>query len=557
MKQKNRRKAVFNKKDRKPISVKWKIFVTLVFFIVIIIAVLWFFQVFFLEKFYMFIKSNSVKNAASEVNEVITQKLDGTLDTETYKTKISNIAHNGDFCVIVYDEDTTKDPIMGNESDGKCMLSKSTSYAAHVDVITELKKEALSQKDGIASKLIEDTSKVEVPFESFRFSLTKEGLMIPRPEAFPTRITSDIKDGGRNKESMKISKGVQNMTYISVVRGSNSHMKISVINAQLTPVNATIDTIKTQFIIIAAILTVVALLLAFYLSRKIARPIISINDGAKTLATGQYDVAFSGKGYLEIEELSNTLNYASKELSKVENLRRELIANMSHDLRTPLTMISGYGEVMRDIPGENTPENVQIIIDETKRLTNLVNDMLDLSKLQAGVQELNVVSLNLTDEIRSIIERYETLLKQNEYDIRFEYTRDVLVQGDVIKLDQVIYNLINNAINYSGEDHQVIVRQLLDHDRVRIEIVDHGPGIEKDKLPYIWERYYKVDKTHVRSKVGSGLGLSIVKAVLELHQAEYGVHSEEGKGSIFWFSLPYTQSEKQESEKNQLPKRQL
>ena len=146
----------------------------------------------------------------------------------------------------------------------------------------------------------------------------------------------------------------------------------------------------------------------------------------------------------------------------MENLRRELIANMSHDLRTPLTMISGYGEVMRDIPGENTPENVQIIIDETKRLTNLVNDMLDLSKLQAGVQELNAVSMNLTDEIRSIIERYETLLKQDEYDIRFEYREDVIIQGDVIKLDQVIYNLINNAINYSGEDHQVIVKQLLE-----------------------------------------------------------------------------------------------
>jgi len=543
LKQKNKQKPDFLPKAKKPISVKWKIFVTLVFFIIIIIAVLWFFQVFFLEKFYMFIKSNSVKNAANEVNEVITQKLDGTMDADTYKTKISSIARNGDFCVIVYDEDTSKDPIMGNEGDGKCMLSKSTSYAAHADVITKLKQEAMTKDTGIASKLIEDNAKVEVPFESFRFSLTKEGLMIPRPEAFPTRITSDIKNDGRNKENMKISKGVQNMTYISVVRGSNSHMKISVINAQLTPVNATIETIKTQFIIIAAILTIVALLLAFYLSRKIARPIISINSGAKTLATGQYDVAFNGKGYLEIEELSNTLNYAAKELSKVENLRRELIANMSHDLRTPLTMISGYGEVMRDIPGENTPENVQIIIDETKRLTNLVNDMLDLSKLQAGVQELNAVQVNLTKEIQSIIKRYETLLKQNEYDIRFEYTEDVTVLGDIIKLDQVIYNLINNAINYSGEDHQVIVRQRLHEDSVRIEIIDHGPGIEKDKLPYIWERYYKVDKTHVRSKVGSGLGLSIVKAVLELHKAAYGVHSEEGKGSIFWFSLPYCKTE--------------
>ena len=147
------------------------------------------------------------------------------------------------------------------------------------------------------------------------------------------------------------------------------------------------------------------------------------------------------------------------------------------------------------------------------------------------------------------IERYETLLKQDEYDIRFEYREDVIIQGDVIKLDQVIYNLINNAINYSGEDHQVIVKQLLEQGRVRIEIIDHGPGIEKDKLAYIWERYYKVDKTHVRSRVGSGLGLSIVKAVLELHKAEYGVLSEEGVGSTFWFSLPYSKSQNAEIRK--------
>ena len=102
----------------------------------------------------MFIKSNSVKNAANEVNEVITQKLDGTMDADTYKTKISSIARNGDFCVIVYDEDTSKDPIMGNEGDGKCMLSKSTSYAAHADVITKLKQEAMTKDTGIASKLI-------------------------------------------------------------------------------------------------------------------------------------------------------------------------------------------------------------------------------------------------------------------------------------------------------------------------------------------------------------------------------------------------------------------
>lgn len=518
------------RKDRKPVSIKWKIFTSLLFFIVIIIMVLWLLQVFFLEKFYVHIKSNSVKEAASEVNEVITKRFANEIDETTYKEKISTIAQENDFCVIVYDKDSIADPLQSYTSDPKCQAGQ-FNYEKKQTLIQEL-KECAQKNGGIASKLIEDTGKKDkLPgFESFQFSLG-EITTPPSPNSL-------LEDENKKERMKAIAKSIQNMTYISVVTGNEDQMKTSVISAQLTPVNATIETIQTQFVMIAAILIVIAMLLALYLSKKIAKPIISINSGAKTLAKGEYDVTFQGRGYLEIEELSNTLNYAAKELSKVENLRRELIANMSHDLRTPLTMISGYGEVMRDIPGENTPENVQIIIDETNRLTNLVNDMLDLSKLQAGVQELNATEMNITQEIRNILQRYEKLLREAEYDLEFCYDEEVYIQGDIIKLDQVIYNLINNAINYCGEDHKVIIQQSVKNEEVLIEISDHGPGIEQDQLPYIWERYYKVDKTHVRSKVGSGLGLSIVKAVLELHKARYGVRSEVGKGTTFWFALP-------------------
>ena len=133
-----------------------------------------------------------------------------------------------------------------------------------------------------------------------------------------------------------------------------------------------------------------------------------------------------------------TLNYAAKELSKVETLRRDLIANVSHDLRTPLTMITGYSEVMRDLPGENTPENVQVIIDEANRLTTLVNDMLDLSKMQSGAQKLSPSFFDLTESVRDILGRYNKL---TDYDIRFTADRDVTVYADELKISQVVYNL--------------------------------------------------------------------------------------------------------------------
>lgn len=498
-------------------SVKWKIFGSLLVFIAIIIFVLWLFQVFLLENFYVYIKGRSVKEAASEINKVI-YNVD-------YEDKIDEIIRKNEFCVTVYDSNYEATVYSsGGNGDRRCGISN-FDIESNVDRIRSLQKQALLN-NGTASELFNNNSSAESPLNK-HFELTNGKDVI-----FDFNQSKELSNSFNDRRTQ------QSVTYVSVVVGNDLTMKTIIVNSQLTPVNATIETIKVQFVIIAIILVLVALLLALYLSKKIARPIIKINDSAKLLATGQYDVEFKGEGYLEIDELGSTLSYAAKELSKVEKLRRELIANMSHDLRTPLTMISGYSEVMRDIPGENTAENVQIIIDETKRLTNLVNDMLDLSKLQAGALELNSSTFNLTLEIQGIIERYDKLLTSKDFTIDFENQEDVNIEADNIKINQVIYNLINNAINYCGDDHKVIVKQKIVNDIVTIEIIDHGPGIEKEQIPYIWERYYKIDKTHVRSKIGSGLGLSIVRSVLELHQAKYGVKSVVGSGTIFWFSLP-------------------
>ena len=206
-------------------------------------------------------------------------------------------------------------------------------------------------------------------------------------------------------------------------------------------------------------------------------------------------------------------------------------------------MIIAYAEVMRDLPGENSPENVQVVIDEAERLTNLVNDMLDISKLQAGVLEKNVTVYNLTESIQSVFARYNKLKEQDGYKIDFSYDQMVMVEADEYKIFQVIYNLVNNAINYTGDDKQIWVRQIVREDGyVRIEVTDSGEGIAPEALPYVWDRYYKGDKTHKRAVMGTGLGLSIVKNILELHDARYGVESEVGKGSTFWFELKVYQS---------------
>ncbi|MGN1109010.1 MAG: sensor histidine kinase, partial [Oscillospiraceae bacterium] len=246
-----------------------------------------------------------------------------------------------------------------------------------------------------------------------------------------------------------------------------------------------------------------------------------------------------------IKQLASTLEDASKEIAKSDDLRRELMANISHDLRTPLTMIKAYAEMIRDLSGDNPEKrerHLKVIIDETDRLSSLVNDILDLSKLQAGVTEMNMSVFNISEELSGVISRFDILRDNDGIIIKLEAEDGIVISADITKLEQVIFNLINNAVTYTGDDNTVVVRLFRKQPGlVRFEVIDHGDGIAPENLPYIWDRYYRVserNKTHKRAKLGSGIGLSIVKSVLEQHGFAYGADSTVGQGSTFWFEAP-------------------
>ncbi|AEE95338.1 sensor histidine kinase [Mahella australiensis] len=330
---------------------------------------------------------------------------------------------------------------------------------------------------------------------------------------------------------------MQTIVCVKVIQKAGDQTWTLLLGSSITPVDATVKTLRVQLIYATLILIAAAAFLAFILSRGIARPIIKINDSAKKLAKGNYDVSFNGTGYREIMELNETLNNAAKELAKTEKLRRELIANISHDLRTPLTMITGYGEIIRDLPDENTPENIRVIIDEANRLTRLVNDLMELSQLQSGTQQLQISRFNLTDVAKQTIERCAQFTKKDGYDITFSSDGDAWVEADELKISQVIYNLLGNALTYTGKDKTVAVSQQIKDGYVRISVKDTGDGISPEHIDNIWDRYYKVDKTHRRAALGTGLGLSIVKSIIQMHDGKCGVESKPGAGSTFWFEL--------------------
>ncbi|MCK9198196.1 MAG: HAMP domain-containing histidine kinase [Bacilli bacterium] len=479
------------------LSIKWKIFYYLFGFCAILLVILWLFQITFLESFYKSIKLNQIKSNATTISK--------NIDNDNLMDLIKNISMSNDSCIVIVDKNN--EATYEYSSYRNCMLN---------DISILQIEYLISKANDNGGELIGYYDKNELKFGN---------IIDPN---YPFNIGSD---------STVSLDTPQTLIYVKSILKSNGEQITLFISSFTTPVNATISTLRIQLIYITLIMVVLSALLAFLISKKVSKPIESINSSAKVLAKGNYDVIFNSKGYKEINELSETLSYTANELSKVEALRRELIANISHDLRTPLTLIAGYAEAMRDLPNENNFENAQIILEEANRLSALVSDALDISKLQSGVVELNIEDFNLTKLLESSIKRISELVKNDGYSILFEYDDDVYVSADESKISQVFYNLLINAINYSHENKEIIVKQKTFENEVRIDVIDNGEGIDKEDLSKIWDRYYKVDKNHKRSFSGSGIGLSIVKSIMTLHKTKYGVDSEKDKGSDFWFYL--------------------
>ncbi len=310
--------------------------------------------------------------------------------------------------------------------------------------------------------------------------------------------------------------------------------------SNLEDLNAANIVLKGQLIYVTVIMIVIACFISYFLSIKITKPITNITKKAKEIGEGRYDIVFDESDVLEIDELADALNHMEKDLSKIDELRRDLMANVSHDLKTPLTMIRAYAEMVRDISykdKEKMDKDLNVIIDETERLNVLVNDILDLSKMQASADNLNVEEFDLVLVINEVMKRYEILKLTEDYTFILNLPDKAIIKADKSKIMQVIYNLVNNAINYTGSDKKVYINLIESKKEFLLEVKDTGKGIKKEEIPYIWDKYYKNDKKHQRNVVSTGIGLSIVKEILSKHKFDYGVKSVHKKGSTFYFKI--------------------
>lgn len=463
-------------------------------FVAIMLAALWLCQVVFLDEFYHMIKKNDIKKAAKSVS-AITSKGDIPSSDELFR-----IGRNYEACIEVL------------EVKNDAIISVSSANTVPRCVIHSISPESkrLLFNSAVASK--------GDYLEYFSFDPAKKAYV------------SEGTEGLRGSKDLSL-------VYAAVTE-CDGRTLLLLFNSSVTPISATVSTLYVLLSLFTVVILILSVVFAYFMSRTVARPIDELTERAALFGSGSQDVDFSVGGYSEVRQLSAALDYASSEIRKTEELRRDFLANVTHDLKTPITLISGYSEMMLDFPEENTPENLRNIVKETERMSALVNEVLDYSKLVSGTVPFDIREYCLTDQVSELCQRYSEMLRPDGIRLSFELSDSVYVTADPAKVERVLVNFITNAVNHTGQDGIITVGQHVENGWVTVSITDTGAGIPKEELAGIWERYYKVGKNNSRTASGSGLGLSIVKTVMERMGGAYGVRSTVGKGSTFWFALP-------------------
>ena len=310
------------------------------------------------------------------------------------------------------------------------------------------------------------------------------------------------------------------------------------VGTTLNAVGSTARIIRIQLIWVTLLSIIIAFVLALFMSKSFSKPVSQLGEKAHKLGENDNDAEFSEGFCTELDELNKTLDTTSEKLKKNREFQNELLANVSHDLRTPLTMIKGYAEMIRDISREDEKqcaEDVAVIVEETDRLTALVNEILEYSELQMSDSEAVMNDVDLSETVASVADSFGKLYSKDGYVFERNIADDIHIKGNVSRLQRAIYNLLDNAVRHAGEDKWVGISLKTDNDKAIIEISDHGSGIAPEELEHIWDRYYT--KRQRNGKGVSGLGLAIVKQIVSQHNGVCKAESEVGAGSVFSIEL--------------------
>ena len=312
---------------------------------------------------------------------------------------------------------------------------------------------------------------------------------------------------------------------------------------------------------VALIVLLAGLIINYYMSRKVARPILELVDISEKMSNLDFDVKFKSKTNNEISLLGNNINQMSENLERtiselksanielkrdldkkieMDEMRKEFLSHVSHELKTPIALIQGYSEGLMDCVNsdeESRKYYCEVIVDEAGKMNTLVKNLLELNQLEFGKDNLELERLDIVEMLNGFIKSSSIILKQNGISLVFEHDEEsMFVWADAYKLEQVINNYLSNAVHYCAGEKQLRVSAVRRDDKVRVCVFNTGDAIPEEALAHLWNKFYKVDKARTREYGGSGIGLSIVKAVMDAHGQAYGVENHDD-GVEFWFEL--------------------
>jgi len=325
-------------------------------------------------------------------------------------------------------------------------------------------------------------------------------------------------------------------------RASNERefMVIIYMHTPVAEVSAAREKVLTYFLISGGVAIVIAILLIYIFSLRLSRPLKQMKHIASRISNGEFEKRLDIKSKDEVGELARAFNQMAAALQNLEEMRRGFVANVSHELRTPMTTIRGFVEGILDgtIPPEKHSQYLTVVRDETNRLNRLVNDLLDLAKMEAGETKLNITTFDVNELLRRCVIKMETLLIENELTVDADFEEEeILVKGDMDAVERVVLNLMHNAIKFTPSGGRISIITRKNRDIVEVTVKDTGIGIEENELELIWDRFYKSDKSRSEDKTGTGLGLAIVRNIINEHGQSIRVQSRPGEGTAFIFTL--------------------
>ena len=456
----------------------------------------------FLEKYYTTDKKKQVMEAYEKFN---TAASEGTLDTESFQESLRSFSMTDNISVVV----------MG--TDGRLRI-----YATR------------------------DSERLK--FQLWNYILDRESveqvrILEQRPE-YIVRQSLDRMIG---------------MEYLEMI-GTLDSGDYFIMRTPLESIRDSVMVANRFYVGIGTVIIVMSAIIIYFFSRKVTKPVMELADLSQRMTALDFDAKYESKGENEIDILGEHMNQLSLTLEKTiselktannelrrdieqkeknEEMRREFLANVSHELKTPIALIQGYAEGLRDGISEDEESRnyyLEVITDEAQKMNTMVRKLLTLNEMEFGKETISMERFNVAELIEGVAQSYSFMIAQKDGKLRLKIQNPLYVWGDELKIEEVLTNYISNAYNHLEGERIVEIKTEQKEDKVRISVFNTGKAIPEEDLDRIWEKFYKVDKARTREYGGSGIGLSIVKAIMESINGSYGVENY-NNGVEFWIEL--------------------